>query len=105
VTFVHLNDVHKGLCEMSLFGVHRVMDTAGNVTALPLSNNRNTLDTGNPLVTLSTTTDTKNTGNVSVKSSETGTAYLVHSSVVVNVGTTQAMLDTIVTSGLPVSKV
>jgi hypothetical protein len=22
VTFVHLNDVHKGLCEMSLFGVH-----------------------------------------------------------------------------------
>ena len=22
VTFVHLNDVHKELCEMSLFGVH-----------------------------------------------------------------------------------
>jgi hypothetical protein len=22
VTFVHFNDVHKGLCEMSLFGVH-----------------------------------------------------------------------------------
>ncbi|CAC9560221.1 hypothetical protein, partial [uncultured Gammaproteobacteria bacterium] len=73
----------------------RVIDTAGNVTALPLSDNSYTLDTGNPLVTLSTTTDTKNTGNVSVQSSETGTAYLVHSSVVVNVGTTQAMLDTL----------
>jgi hypothetical protein len=74
----------------------RVIDTAGNVTALPLSDNSYTLDTGNPLVTLSTITDTKNTGNVSVQSSETGTAYLVHSSVVVNVGTTQAMLDTLV---------
>jgi hypothetical protein len=71
----------------------RVIDTAGNVTALPLNDNSYTLDTGNPLVTLSTTTDTKNTGNVSVQSSETGTVYLVHSSVVVNVNTTQAMLD------------
>ena len=47
----------------------RVIDTAGNVTALPLSDNSYTLDTGNPLVTLSTITDTKNTGNVSVQSS------------------------------------
>jgi hypothetical protein len=46
-----------------------------------------------PLATLSTTTDTKNTAYVSVQSSESGTAYLVHSSVVVNVNTTQAMLD------------
>ena len=57
----------------------RLIDTAGNVTALTLSDNGYTLDTGNPLVTLNTTTDTKNTGNVSVQSSETGTAYLVHS--------------------------
>jgi hypothetical protein len=71
----------------------RVIDIAGNVTALTLSDNSYTLDTGNPLATLSTTTDTKNTANVSVQSSETGTAYLVHSSVVVNVNTTQAMLD------------
>ncbi|CAC9543711.1 hypothetical protein, partial [uncultured Gammaproteobacteria bacterium] len=76
----------------------RVIDIAGNVTVLTLSDNSYTLDTGNPLATLSTTTDTKNTGNVSVQSSETGTAYLVHSSVVVNVGTTQAMLDTLVSA-------
>jgi hypothetical protein len=53
----------------------RVIDTAGNVTALTLSDNGYPLDTGNPLVTLNTTTDTKNTGNVSLQSSETGTAY------------------------------
>jgi hypothetical protein len=43
----------------------RVIDIAGNVTALTLSDNSYTLDTGNPLATLSTTTDTKNTANVS----------------------------------------
>jgi hypothetical protein len=34
-----------------------VIDTAGNVTVLTLSDNSYTLDTGNPLVTLNTTTD------------------------------------------------
>ncbi|OJA03693.1 hypothetical protein, partial [Bathymodiolus thermophilus thioautotrophic gill symbiont] len=43
--------------------------------------------------TLNTTVTTKNTGNISVQSSETGTAYLVHSSITVDANTTQANLD------------
>ncbi|OJA03603.1 beta strand repeat-containing protein, partial [Bathymodiolus thermophilus thioautotrophic gill symbiont] len=43
--------------------------------------------------TLNTTVATKNTGNISVQSSETGTAYLVHSSITVDANTTQANLD------------
>ncbi|OJA03403.1 Ig-like domain-containing protein, partial [Bathymodiolus thermophilus thioautotrophic gill symbiont] len=58
----------------------RVIDTAGNVTALTLSDNDYTLDTVGSSATLNTTVATKNTGNISVQSSETGTAYLVHSS-------------------------
>ncbi|CAB5505069.1 Ig-like domain-containing protein, partial [Bathymodiolus thermophilus thioautotrophic gill symbiont] len=71
----------------------RVIDTAGNVTVLALSDNDYTLDTAGSSATLNTTVATKNTGNISVQSSETGTAYLVHSSITVNANTTQANLD------------
>ncbi|CAB5500793.1 beta strand repeat-containing protein, partial [Bathymodiolus thermophilus thioautotrophic gill symbiont] len=71
----------------------RVIDTAGNVTVLALSDNDYTLDTVGSSATLNTTVTTKNTGNISVQSSETGTAYLVHSSITVNANTTQANLD------------
>ncbi|OJA03787.1 hypothetical protein, partial [Bathymodiolus thermophilus thioautotrophic gill symbiont] len=71
----------------------RVIDTAGNVTVLTLSDNDYTLDTVGSSATLNTTVTTKNTGNISVQSSETGTAYLVHSSITVDANTTQANLD------------